>query len=204
VTLEPPISTASDERAIKVVSLPQGHILFRQGDKGDVAYVVNDGAVGIYRETNGRKVLLATVRKGELFGEMAVLDGSARMATAYALSHCTLTTISAENISSKLKRADPFMRTLIQMLLNNLRSVHDTYAPKSRSLLDVVTLLGREADALNGFLEGNRSSELRALLTPKAKSLEILVQELRRIVTTHRQEDSRSDALPVMADAQTN
>src|SRR3954464_14388338 len=119
-----------DDLAMHQITFPKGKVLFKQGDKGDAAYIVQSGAVGIYREADGRKILLATIRKGELFGEMAVIDGSPRMATAFAISECTLTVISASNIANKLKRADPFVRTLIQMLLNNLRSVHNSYAPK--------------------------------------------------------------------------
>jgi CRP-like cAMP-binding protein len=191
-----PMSLPLDDKIIEIVNVPQGTILFRQGDAGEAAYVVNDGLIGIYRETGAQRLPLATIRRGELFGEMAVIDGSPRMATAFAITECTLTVISAAQIGEKMRRSDPFMKALVQMLMQNLRSVHDSYAPKPRSLLDVVTNLSRQEDALNGFLAGRRGAEVRTELEPAAKSLSMLVQHLRDLVAKHREEDRRTDAIP--------
>jgi CRP-like cAMP-binding protein len=190
------MSLPLEDKAIEIVNVPQGTVLFRQGDAGEAAYVVNDGLIGIYREHGATRVPLATIRRGELFGEMAVIDGSPRMATAFAITECTLTVISATQIGEKMRRADPFVKALIQMLLQNVRSVHDTYAPKPRSLLDVVTSLARQEDALNGFLATQRAPEVRAELEPAARSLSILVRHLRDLVAKHRDEDRRVDAIP--------
>ena len=59
----------SDDQSIEVGNFPKGKVLFKQGEKGDAAYIVNSGAVGMYREAQGRKIPLATVRRGELFGD---------------------------------------------------------------------------------------------------------------------------------------
>jgi len=88
-----------DDQAIEVVTYPKGTTLFRQGEPGDAAFIVNSGSVGIYREVEGKRVPLATLRKGELFGKMAVIDGSPRMATANAgwRLPSSSTTVSASN-----------------------------------------------------------------------------------------------------------
>jgi CRP/FNR family transcriptional regulator, cyclic AMP receptor protein len=190
------MSLPPDDKVIEIVNVAQGTVLFRQGDAGEAAYVVNDGLVGIYRENGASRVPLATIRRGELFGEMAVIDGSPRMATAFAITECTLTVISAAQIGDKMRRTDPFVKALVQMLMHNLRSVHNSYAPKPRSLADVVTNLSRQEDALNGFLASQRTAEARADLEPAAKSLSMLVQHLREMVTKHRDEDRRADAMP--------
>src|SRR3954465_5895600 len=187
---------ASLEGAIELVTFPQGHVLFRQGDAGNAAYIVNSGSVGICREQGGKKMLLATIRKGELFGEMAVIDGSPRMATAFAITECSLTVISAGNIHEKIAKIDPFVRALIQMLINNLRGVHDLYAPKSRSVLDSVNTIAAQREALQGFLANNPNANVKAALGPKIKALDALVQDLRRIVTDHLEDDQRDDAMP--------
>jgi len=99
-----------DDQAIEVVTFPKGTTLFRQGEPGNAAFILNAGAIGIYREIEDKRVPLATLRKGELFGEMAVIDGSPRMATAFTLEDCTLTMISVELMSEKMKKTDPFLR----------------------------------------------------------------------------------------------
>jgi len=62
---------------------PKGSVLIRQGDPGDSVFILEDGSVDIVDErTGGRKI--ATLRAGDVFGEMALLTGEARTATAIA------------------------------------------------------------------------------------------------------------------------
>jgi len=140
-----------DEQSIEVVTFPKGKVLFKQGEKGDAAYVVNSGAVGMYREAQGRKIPLTTVRKGELFGEMAVIDASPRMATAFTLEESVVMVIPIDIMLDKMRKADPFIRAMINMLMNNLRGVHESYMPRSRSLTDAVNMLSRQSDTVHAF-----------------------------------------------------
>jgi CRP/FNR family cyclic AMP-dependent transcriptional regulator len=185
---------------VDVVSFPKGKILFKQGERGDAAYIVSSGAVGLYREAQGRKIPLATVRKGELFGEMAVIDGSPRMATAFALEDSKLTVIPIETMVDKMKKADPFIRTMIHMLMSNLRSVHDSHSPKSRSLIDAVNTLARQCDILSRLLMGELPPPFRAELEKKLRGLDPVLKDLRRIAMVHRDEDRREDAIPSEAE----
>ncbi|MDX2223318.1 MAG: cyclic nucleotide-binding domain-containing protein [Rhodospirillaceae bacterium] len=188
--------TPLDETSIEVLNVPKGKILFRQGDAGDAAYVVNAGAVGIYREVDGRKVPLATVRRGELFGEMAVIDGSPRMATAFTLEDSTLMRISVDTISDKMRKADPFVKALIHMLMNNLRSVHDSYTPKARTLLDSVNTLQRQSDMVAKVPTDRMPAELKAALAAKLAALETVVKDLRTLAAAMRELERRDNAIP--------
>lgn len=179
-----------------VVSFPKGKVLFKQGDTGDAAYIVSSGAIGLYREAQGRKIPLATVRKGELFGEMAVIDGSPRMATAFALEDTKLTLIPIETMVDKMRRADPFIRTMIHMLMSNLRGVHDSHTPKSRSLIDATNTLVKQCDVVARLLLGDLPPAFRVELEKKLRALEPVLKDLKRIAVVHREEDRREDAIP--------
>jgi CRP/FNR family transcriptional regulator, cyclic AMP receptor protein len=64
----------------------RGEVLFHQGDPGDALFVVTSGAVKIsLPNEEGDEAILATIRGGEFFGELALLDGAPRSATATAL-----------------------------------------------------------------------------------------------------------------------
>ncbi|MBL8642888.1 MAG: cyclic nucleotide-binding domain-containing protein [Rhodospirillaceae bacterium] len=192
--------TLLDEMSIEVANFPKGKVLFRQGERGGAAYIVNSGAIGIYREAGDRKIPLATVRKGELFGEMAVIDNSPRMATAFTLEESTLTVISIDTLMDKMRKSDPFIRALVQMLMNNLRSVHDSYTPKSRSLLDSVNSLQKQSEMVVRFLQTSIAPELRQELETKVQEFERVIKDLRRIAMTHRAQDRREDAIPSESD----
>lgn len=64
----------------------RGEVLFHMGDPGDALFVVTSGAVKISLPSEeGDEAIIATVREGEFFGELALLDGAPRSATATAL-----------------------------------------------------------------------------------------------------------------------
>jgi CRP-like cAMP-binding protein len=62
------------------------HVIFEEGSTGHELFVVLDGQVDIVKQAGAQQVKLITLGKGEFFGEMAVIDGSARSATAIAAS----------------------------------------------------------------------------------------------------------------------
>src|SRR6202042_1634734 len=61
-----------------------GAIIFEEGSTGSELFVVLDGRIDIVKLHGASKSLIVTLGKGEFFGEMAVIDGSARSATAIA------------------------------------------------------------------------------------------------------------------------
>ena len=63
-----------------------GDVIFEEGTTGRELYVVLDGEVDITKMVGGAKTVIISLGKGEFFGEMAVIDGSARSATAIAAS----------------------------------------------------------------------------------------------------------------------
>src|SRR5215470_3167098 len=63
-----------------------GHVIFEEGSTGRELFVVLEGQVEIAKVNGATKTVIVTLGKGEFFGEMAVIDGSARSATAIAAS----------------------------------------------------------------------------------------------------------------------
>jgi CRP-like cAMP-binding protein len=70
------------ERFLK--SFGHGGVIFEEGSIGKHMYVVVSGSVDIRKRTRGGDVVLATLGKGELFGEMALVDSMPRSASAVA------------------------------------------------------------------------------------------------------------------------
>jgi CRP/FNR family transcriptional regulator, cyclic AMP receptor protein len=59
-----------------------GEVVFEEGSTGRELFVVLDGRIDIVKMNGASKTVIVTLGKGEFFGEMAVIDGSARSATA--------------------------------------------------------------------------------------------------------------------------
>jgi CRP/FNR family cyclic AMP-dependent transcriptional regulator len=65
-------------------------VIFEEGSTGRELFVVLDGKVDIVKISGATKTVIVTLGKGEFFGEMAVIDGSSRSATAIAAAPSTL------------------------------------------------------------------------------------------------------------------
>jgi putative ABC transport system ATP-binding protein len=83
---------AGDTRAPERVELAPGEVLFRQGDPGDLVYVVESGEVEIFRETaDGTDERVTMIEPGGYFGELAPMFGLRRSAGARATTTVLLT-----------------------------------------------------------------------------------------------------------------
>ena len=100
----------------------KGTVIFEEGQSGRRAYLVDDGRVELDRLVDGKRMPFARVGPGGIFGEMAVIDGGPRTASAVAIENTTVTVISERVFRYKLKIADPFLRALIRLFISNLRT----------------------------------------------------------------------------------
>lgn len=101
-----------------------GEILFEQGDAADKAYLVMDGTVQIFRTTGNGEVVLATLGKGEILGEMSLIDNQPRMASARVVGKAKLTVITQNDLASRLGKLDgndKVLRRIIDVFVNRLR-----------------------------------------------------------------------------------
>lgn len=129
------------DQVLERQTVPKGQLIFKQGERGNTAYLVENGKVGIFRTTDsGERVPLATIGKNEIFGEMAVLgEAGDRLASAIALDETALVKITARTLNEKLRNSDPFLRALMTMLMNNLRNTHERYSKKPDSTTAMLT-----------------------------------------------------------------
>ena len=76
----------------------QGDMICAEGSHGDCAYIVESGRVEIFVGTGSERVTLSILGVGEIFGEMAVIDGSPRSASAVALEPCELMSVASSRL----------------------------------------------------------------------------------------------------------
>ncbi len=82
---------------LKVIELDKyrkGENIFKKSDPADNFFVIIEGSVEIYVDRDGRRRTLATLRDGQVFGEMGILYGHARNASATAVADSMLFNIS--------------------------------------------------------------------------------------------------------------
>jgi CRP-like cAMP-binding protein len=73
-------------RTVRTRRFRRGEVIFHQGDPGDALFIVMSGSIKISLPSDtGDEAILATLRSGDVFGELALLDGAPRSATATSL-----------------------------------------------------------------------------------------------------------------------
>ena len=100
---------ASERRALSLiadrVTLEASRVLFQTGEPGDALYVVESGAVELFVVDHaGQKISLKTAACGDFFGEISLLDGKPRTATAVAAIDCELLRVSRESLLDIFRR----------------------------------------------------------------------------------------------------
>lgn len=101
-----------------------GDEVFAEGEEANWAYLIQKGEVEIVKDRpDGKPERLAVLGPGRLFGEMALIDDSPRMASARAHTDCVLVLINNEMLSSRIAKCDPLVRELIHNLTINLRDM---------------------------------------------------------------------------------
>lgn len=100
-----------------------GAKIFKEGEVGTMAYVVQEGEVEIVKTIDGAETVLGTIGQGGIFGEMALIDAKPRMASARAKRGTTIICVTQAMFNEKMKKSDPFIRGLLNILADTVRSL---------------------------------------------------------------------------------
>ena len=102
----------------------RGETIFHQGDPGDSLHIVSSGAVKIVLPSlEGEEAIIATLRSGDFFGELALLDGAPRSATAIALEPTETSTLPRQAFLNMLDQDKALRESLLAGLAREIRRV---------------------------------------------------------------------------------
>jgi CRP/FNR family cyclic AMP-dependent transcriptional regulator len=126
-----------------VQSLGNHEIIFREGDPGKHMYVILDGGVEIRKRTGEKSSrTMITLKKGDIFGEMAVVEGKPRSATAIAATDCRLLRLDEEAFYDLVFKNPDFAVKMIKTLSSRLRSADTLIEEVMGSDVDKQVFLG--------------------------------------------------------------
>ena len=81
----------------------KGHVLFNEGEDGEEMYIIQSGKVAIKKQVKDGETVLATLEKGDFFGEMAILERMPRSAGAEVVEDGDLIVINGETFGDMIK-----------------------------------------------------------------------------------------------------
>jgi len=99
-----------------------GEQIFKVGDAGDCAYLIENGSVEVFAMDQGVERLVSSLGKDEMFGEIALIDHQPRTATVRAAEKTVLVPIRRKLVDGLLEKSDPILRHLMLIILERFRS----------------------------------------------------------------------------------
>jgi CRP/FNR family transcriptional regulator, cyclic AMP receptor protein len=156
--------------------LKRGATIFSKGDPGNSLYAVISGTVKIsISSPDGRNAILNLIGAGELFGEMAVLDGQDRSADATANTNCEIYVIDRRDFLPFVRSQPALSMKFIELLCARSRWTSDQVEQ-----VILQDLPGRVASALLGLTEKRK-------LEPASRTIAITQQEISEMVGMTRE-----------------
>ena len=105
-----------------LIKIKKGQRVFSVGDEANCAYIIESGIITLHASKKDDKII-ATLDKGELLGEMGVINDASRSVSAYAQTDIELLVIDREQITKRLENSDPIIRGVMEVLLRRIRSM---------------------------------------------------------------------------------
>ena len=129
--------TATDMMALmsatKTIEVPANTTVFWKGDAPDALYIVLSGRLKVYvRDQKGREAVFATLKPGDYFGEMGMIDGEPRSASVSTIESCTLLRLGATEFEICLQTNFRIVRNVLKGLSARMRELNARNAALQR------------------------------------------------------------------------
>ncbi len=105
----------------KKLHFKEGDIIFKEGDEdAKEMYFIDSGRVKIVKQVGDTEATLATLDEGDFFGEMTLITGNSRSATAIAFTNCKVHTMDKETFELNLSNDIKFTKKILETLAHRL------------------------------------------------------------------------------------
>jgi CRP-like cAMP-binding protein len=130
---------------------PKDSMIFSEGEPGDELFIIQQGSVKIAKIVDNNEVLLAVLKTGDIFGEMALLESKPRAACAVAYEECHVMAVNRANFERMVGTQPQIVSRLTTLLAERIWFI---YKQLANTLIN--DPIGRMYDALLIQLEKNR------------------------------------------------
>ena len=100
-----------------------GEVIIRQGEVGDCVYVIQEGQVEVVAEQDGKELRLNVLEAGQFFGEMAIVQREARVATVRALGAARVLTVDKKSFLSRVHKDPSLAFRIMETMSQRIREL---------------------------------------------------------------------------------
>jgi len=111
-------------------------IIFKEGDVGDVMYVIQSGKVRITQKTPSEEFTVTILQDGDIFGEMAIFDRLPRSATAMALGDVRILTVDKKKLFQIINKDPTLVFKIIETMSKRIRRLDKELSQLRKNKID--------------------------------------------------------------------
>ncbi|AUX30091.1 MULTISPECIES: Crp/Fnr family transcriptional regulator [Sorangium] len=147
-----------------------GDVIFREGEPGTEAYLLEEGRIRLIKKVRGAERSLMVLKPGDLFGESALLGGAARSSTAIALSRGVALALDQGTLQNLVERNPAVALRIIKQLVGRLRDAEDQ--------IEIMMLNDTQSKVVNALLKLAQQSRAASGASSNGASFAISPMEL--------------------------
>lgn len=117
-----------------------GETICIEGDNGEAMYVVQSGKVKITKHASTGELTLATLRSGDIFGEMSLFDTLPRSATATALGEARVLSIDKEKLFESISRDPTLAFKIIETMSSRIRKLNESLSGQGEARTEMLKI----------------------------------------------------------------
>jgi CRP-like cAMP-binding protein len=117
----------------EIQKFADGEVVVREGEETREMFVIQKGEVEVTKRVGGHEVHLSVLKRGAIFGEMALLEGLPRSATARARGDTSLVVMRPGSLLLQIRRDPTFAFELLQQMSRRIRELNDKLVFKADS-----------------------------------------------------------------------
>ena len=118
------LKTGKRPQQLKTRTLKEGETLFEEGSRGREMFIIQEGKVGVYKDTPEKSIELAAIEKNGIIGEMSLLDNQPRSATIRAIDKSTVVVIDEKVFQATLQKSPVWLTSIIKIVVSRLRDAN--------------------------------------------------------------------------------
>ncbi|HCF56486.1 MAG TPA: Crp/Fnr family transcriptional regulator [Myxococcales bacterium] len=166
-------------------SYPKGTVLFDEGEPGDRMFVIHSGRVEVVKRVGSERLTIAELGPGESVGEMAILDGQPRSASAVVCEDAVLVVLDSRTFESLIRQSGEIAVRILRKLSQRLREANrqiEGFVARNGTLAAVEALrglAGPEREGLRPLPLGTSARNLGARVGVGGREAETVWQRLR-------------------------
>ncbi|MBI5591110.1 MAG: cyclic nucleotide-binding domain-containing protein [Deltaproteobacteria bacterium] len=143
-----------NESEFMTVNVKDGDHIIDEGTWGYYTYIIKEGKAKVYKETDGKQVMVGTLKAGDIFGEMSFIEGTKRTASVIAEGNTVVERIPRDTFLEALNQLPQDLRSKLTAMVSDLTRITAIYGQLNAKLREVQIMnIQERMDVIASFQE---------------------------------------------------